>query len=61
MFSEELQKNIIAPGITEDDAFNSNVLGNNRISYRLPSPHKLLGVPEAILDEYESMTFTLKI
>ena len=61
MYSHELKKDIPAPGLTEDDAFNSNVIGTGKLSYRVSSPHVLLGVPEEMLDEYQTMTFTIKI
>jgi len=46
--------------LTEDDAFNSNPAAGF-ISYRIPAPHVLLGVPARVLDNYQSMTFELKL
>jgi hypothetical protein len=46
--------------LTEDDAFNSNPkIGT--IAYRIPSVYDLLGVSEAAVSPYQSMTFTLSV
>jgi hypothetical protein len=58
MLSEELGEAVPAPLLTEDDAFSSNtVMG--MLSYRLPSPSELLGIPDHVLHQYQSLTFTL--
>lgn len=60
LYSEELQQDIMAPLLTEDDAFNSHpFLGN--IAYRLPGLDELIGVPMTYLSGYMSMTFTLSV
>jgi len=60
LYSHELEQDIMAPLLTEDDAFNSHpFLGN--IAYRLPGLDELIGVPMTYLSGYQSMTFTLSV
>ena len=49
--SVELEQDIMAPPLTEDDAFNSHpILG--ALAYRLPALDTLIGVPMNFLDKY---------
>lgn len=51
LYSSEFQQDIMAPLLTEDDAFNSHpILGS--IAYRLPAIDKLIGVPMSYLSGY---------
>jgi len=51
MISEELGTTIVAPLLTEDDAFGSHTK-TGYIQYRLPSVSDLLNVPRRFLDTY---------
>jgi len=58
--SVELDQDIMAPALTEDDAFNSHpILGS--LAYRLPALDTLIGVPMNFLDRYDTMTFYLTV
>lgn len=58
--SEEFGMEVVAPALTEDDAFASNtVLGT--IAYRLPSLETMFGLPMHFFDQYSSMTFHLSV
>jgi hypothetical protein len=58
--SVELDQDIMAPPLTEDDAFNSHpILGS--LAYRLPALDTLIGVPMNFLDRYDTMTFYLTV
>jgi hypothetical protein len=58
--SYEFDEKILAPLLTEDDAFNSQPgLGN--VAYRLPSLHDLLSVPDDFVMSYSSMTFWVSV
>jgi len=60
LYSNDLKKELVAPALTENDAFGSNPnLGF--LQYRLPSPSALLGVPKESLGAYSVMSFTLSI
>jgi len=60
LYSDDFQKELSCPPLTEDDAFNSNPnLGF--ITYRLPSISTLFGLPKGMFDNYNQMTFDLKI
>lgn len=58
--SEELDTTIVAPALTEDDAFGSHVK-TGFLQYRLPSVSDLLNIPRRFLDSYLSMTFYLSV
>jgi len=60
LYSRELEQTIVAPLLTEDDAFGSNP-EQGFIVYRLPSLGDLMGVPLSFLDSYSTMTFDLSI
>jgi hypothetical protein len=60
LYSHELEQTIVAPLLTEDDAFGSNP-EQGFIIYRLPSLGDLMGVPLAFLDSYTTMNFDLSI
>jgi hypothetical protein len=60
MYSQDLEKTVQAPLLTEDDAFQSNT-DAGFITYRLPSPATLLGVDERVLDQYSVMYFELRV
>ena len=53
-------QNILAPTLTEDDAFGSSPK-TGYLQYRLPSVANLLAIPARYLDAYLSMTFILTI
>jgi hypothetical protein len=60
LYSNDLEQDIMAPLLTEDDAFNSHpILGS--IAYRLPALDTLIGVPLSYLSGYTEMTFTLSV
>lgn len=51
---------IMAPALDEDDSFNSNpMLGF--ITYRLPSPASLFGVPDDQFHGYQTLNFYLSV
>jgi len=56
LYSEELDKTIIAPTLTEDDAFGSHTK-TGYLQYRLSSVNDLLMVPRRFLDAFLTMTF----
>jgi hypothetical protein len=54
--------NVVIPGtpLDEDDAFNSNpMLGF--ITYRIPSPHELFGVPAHQFDLYDYLHMYISV
>lgn len=60
LHSVELDQDIVAPPLTEDDAFNSHpMLGN--IAYRLPSMDVLMNMPMNFMDKFQTMKFTLSL
>lgn len=60
LYSENFEQILMAPPLTEDDAFNSHpMLGS--IAYRLPGLDELVGVPMNYLDDFQSMKFYLSI
>jgi len=60
MKSVEFDMEVVAPRLTEDDAFASNpILGT--IAYRVPSLEKLYGLPMSFFDQYQTMTFIISI
>ena len=60
MTSKELTVTVKCSPLNEDDTFNSNpMLGF--VTYRLPSVSSLLGIPNELLDQYQSMEFTVQI
>jgi hypothetical protein len=60
LYSYDFDETLMAPLLTEDDAFNSQpTLGN--IAYRLPALHDLLGVPEEFLASYSYLGFRLSV
>jgi len=51
---------VLAPLLTEDDAFNSHtILGS--IAYRLPAIDKLFGLPMNYFDQFQTLSFDLSI
>ena len=58
--SKELGKTILAPLLTEEDAFNSNPV-TGKLAYRLPSMPQLIGVGQEKFDQYYEMTFWLSV
>ena len=58
MFSEDFQKELPAPLLTEDDAFGSQPQ-NGFITYRIPSVATLFGMPKEMFDSYQTMKFEL--
>jgi len=60
MISEELGTTIVAPLLTEDDAFGSHTK-TGYLQYRLSSVNDLLMVPRRFLDAFLTMTFRLSI
>jgi hypothetical protein len=60
LYSTDFEMEIVAPPLTEDDAFNSHpMLGN--IAYRLPPLDELFGVPMNYLDKYQTMKFIVSV
>lgn len=58
--SKEFGLEVVAPMLTEDDAFASNtVLG--MITYRMPSLETLYGLPMDFFDKYRTMTFYVSV
>ena len=61
MLSKELkEKTVLAPTLTEDDAFGSSPK-TGFLQYRLPSVANLLAIPARYLDEYLIMTFIISV
>jgi hypothetical protein len=52
--------NLMAPLLSEDDAFNSQPLLGN-IAYRIPSIPNLFGMPLEAFDQYTTLTFTVSV
>jgi hypothetical protein len=50
----------VAPKLTEDDAFLSNVPAGFFV-YRIPDPHTLLGVPQSQLGSYDTLVFWVEV
>jgi hypothetical protein len=53
-------KRFAGPALTEDDTFLSNT-PSGMLVYRIPSPHKMMGIPQEYLGEYSVMTFNVGI
>ena len=51
MYSHELEVELVAPPLTENDAFGSNP-NMGFLQYRLPSPATLFGFPKEQFDSY---------
>jgi hypothetical protein len=60
LYSKELDQTIMAPLLTEDDAFGSHTK-TGYLQYRLGSVSDILNVPRRFLDSYLSMGFVLKV
>jgi hypothetical protein len=60
LFCRELDTTIVAPMLTEDDAFGSHTK-TGYLQYRLPAVNDLLMVPRRFLDSYLTMTFDLSV
>ena len=60
LYSHELEQTIMAPPLTEDDAFNSHPLLGT-IAYRIPGLDTLFGYPMSYFSGYSEMLFTLSI
>ena len=60
LHSEDFDQTIMAPPLTEDDAFNSHPLLGT-LSYRLPALDTLFGFPMSYVSAYEDMYFYLSI
>lgn len=60
LYSENFDQVLMAPPLSEDDAFNSHpMLGN--LAYRLPGLDELVGVPMNFLDDFQEMKFYLSV
>ena len=60
MYSFDLDREVVAPLLTDDDAFNSNPMVGH-IAYRLPTPGQLFQVPEDLFDNFYDMKFRIKV